>query len=107
VLVTIAKQHLSAENDEVAQAVPVDDLAERCGVEPASVARTVRRLNAKLTEEANGNDRHLQGLIEHIVPSDTTQNRYGFEQVEEVVLREHTAGRPRGQLYELSADTRR
>jgi hypothetical protein len=93
VLVAIAKQHLSAQDDEVAQAIPVEALAARFGVKPSSVARTVRRVNEKLSDEATMSGCHLQGLIEHVVAGDTTQNRYGFEQVEEVILREHAPDR--------------
>jgi hypothetical protein len=52
VLETVAARHVSAENDLLGQTMPIGELAALCGIEPASVARTVRRLNDTLTREA-------------------------------------------------------
>lgn len=85
VLLAIAERHAEAKEDQLAQAIPIEALACLCDVKPDSAVRTIRRLNTRLTEEAARNGEFLQNLIEHIVARDTTENRYGFEQVEVVI----------------------
>lgn len=80
----LADQHVTAKRrDLLAQSISVHELAERRQIPLGTTVDLIDALNAELARasESAGGD-FLPDLVEHIVPGETSENRYGFERVD-------------------------
>lgn len=89
VLELVSLQHLrgSEANDQLAQTIPLEQLASEAKSNPEACAKAIGRLNKFLTRRADQNhSQFLPALIEDISPSGSSGPRYGLDEVNVVVL---------------------
>jgi hypothetical protein len=89
ILLHAAKHHIAKapSGDQAVQTFSSAELAAITSVQPASVQRTIRRLNASLKDlVAEQRPREfLSDLIEDITPEGSGERKYGFDEVDIVI----------------------